>query len=164
MRKFIVITALGVGLAALIAAAWQEPRIRALFTSAPARKDPLAFLRNVRVPDPPPAREKPAPGARRQTHPPDVPPPPAGNPGPEPAPVVANQVPNPEVARVLMQILRARKLASGISLSVSDTEIAVHGSVASQEQLDQIVAIIEKGRETRRLDLSRVQIGTPETP
>lgn len=151
-------------MAALIAAAWQEPRIRALFSSSPAKKDPLAFLRDVTVPDPLPAQETPVSGDHRPTQPTDAPPPASGKPAPEPAAVASNQMPNPEVARVLIQVLRARKLASGISLSVSDTEIAVHGSVPSQEHLDQIMAILEKGREARRVDLTRVQIGTAETP
>jgi hypothetical protein len=164
MRKSGAITALGIALAALIAVAWQEPRIRALFSSSPVRKDPLAFLRDVKVPDSPPAGEKPVSGVSRPIQAPADPHPPAGAPAAEPAASAANQVPNPEVARVLMQVLRARKLAGGISLGVSDTEIVVHGSVPSQEHLDKIVAILERGREARRLDISRVQIGTPETP
>jgi hypothetical protein len=164
MRKFSAITALGIGLAALIAAAWQEPRIRTLFSSSSVRKDPLAFLRDVKVPDPPPVAEKPVSGVPPPTQAPAGPPPPAGAPTAEPPASAYKQVPNPEVARVLMQVLRARKLAGGISLSVSDTEIAVHGSVPSQEHLDKIRAILEMGREARKLDLSRVQIGTPETP
>ncbi len=163
MRRAFIVCGLTLGAAFLAAAAWREPRIRALFTTTPPRKDPLAFLRDVKIPDPPPVRETEAPG-----------PPPAGGPAPEQkqspnaapsqAPAVSNQVPNPEVGRVLMQVLKARKLADGISLGVSDTEIVVHGTVPSQEHLQKIVEILEKGREARSIDLSKVQVGTGRAP
>ncbi len=163
MRRALIVCGLALGAALLAVAAWREPRIRALFTTAPPRKDPLAFLRDVKIPDPPPARETKAPG-----------PPPAGGPAPQQmqsrsvapsqAPAAANQVPNPEVGRVLMQILKARKLADGLSLGVSDTEIVVHGTVPSKEHLQKIVEILEKGREARSIDLSQVQVGTGQAP
>ena len=67
-----------------------------------------------------------------------------------------NQVPNAELARVLLQILAAKKLVEGISLSVTDTEVAVHGTVRSEEDLEEILAVIEKGRENRQVNLEHL--------
>jgi hypothetical protein len=72
--------------------------------------------------------------------------------------VVQNVVPNRDVARVLMQILAAKKLADGISISVSDEAVMIHGEVSSSAKLDEIVAVVEKGRESRKIESSHVSI------
>jgi hypothetical protein len=144
--------------------AYQDPRVRDLFEPAVQKDDPLEFLRNIDVPE---SRPRVSDPPRASTTTPPAPPgSPAAGPGPSAtAPAeVANQVPNAEVGSVLIQVLKARKLAAGISLGVTDTEIAVYGSVATQEHLDQIVEILEKGRESRTINVSAVRIGDPATP
>ena len=56
------------------------------------------------------------------------------------------------MSRVLLQILAAKKLADGISLMVTDNSVVVAGTVDSDQKRKQILEIIEKGRETRRID------------
>jgi hypothetical protein len=63
-----------------------------------------------------------------------------------------NRVANDVVSRVLLQILAAKKVADGISLVVTDNSVVVAGTVGSDEKRKQILEIIEKGRETRRID------------
>jgi hypothetical protein len=138
---------------------WQDPRVKSLLGPSVSREDPLKFLRDVQVPEPPPRRAEPARPVRK---------PEPGRNGtglddaqqsdPVSGPAALNQVPNPEVARVLIQILKARNLTSGISLSVTDTEIAVFGRVPDEAHLNEIREILEKGREARRVNLSQVQV------
>ncbi len=130
---------------------YQLPEVNVLFQSERRPENPLDFLENL----PEPKVPEPAPRS------------PAKSPKPRPAiaaptpqatspevtePVGENQVPNGEVGRTLMQILAARKLASGLSMSVTDTEIALHGTVDSREKLRQILDTVEKGREYRKIN------------
>lgn len=145
----------GVVLVGLLAAAIyflsQDPKVRSLFESAPPRENPLDFLENLpepKVPPPVVVREKPRKKPTREAEP---------EPPSEPE-VVQNVVPNRDVARVLMQILAAKKLADGISISVSDEAVVIHGEVSSAAKLDEIVAIVEKGRESRKIDSTHVSI------
>jgi hypothetical protein len=63
----------------------------------------------------------------------------------------APELSNDETGRVLLQILAARKLATGITLAVSDDSITVVGSVPSAEARSQILDVLNKGRGARRL-------------
>ena len=67
-----------------------------------------------------------------------------------------SQTPNETVSRVLMQVLAAKGLVRGISLEVSDNSIAVFGEVDSDDKRQRIISVVEKGREGRRLDASRL--------
>lgn len=164
LKPVLIFLTLVILLGAVAYYAYQDPRVQALFEPTVQKDDPLEFLRNIEVPEAPPK----VPDRPRATAPtsPEGPASPASGSEPRAAPTteVVNQVPNAEVGSVLIQVLKARKLAAGISLGVTDTEIAVYGSVATQEQLDQIVAILEKGRESRVVNVSAVQIGDPATP
>jgi hypothetical protein len=71
----------------------------------------------------------------------------------EPEPVtVPNQTPNATVARVLMQILAAKRLGEEIRIVVSDTTVMVTGTADTDDQRQKILQTIEKGREARRID------------
>lgn len=156
MRRISIVALVLVG--ALAAGAYflsDDPKIRSFFNSGPRRENPLGYLDRLPEPRIPPAPVKRPPRRKSVTVPPEQP--------TETEPVeVQNRVPNSEVARVLTQILAAKKLADGISLSVSDEAVEVSGSVASREQLEAIVAVIEKGRESRRIDTSQVTIAAGE--
>ncbi|GAB4229652.1 MAG: hypothetical protein Kow00109_01010 [Acidobacteriota bacterium] len=138
---------------------WNDPRVRSLVVSrgTDRAEAPLRFLEKLPSPGPPPRRpadrEK-APPRARSTAPSEPEP---------PRPSEANQVPNAVVARTLLQILRAQGLASGISLAVTDTEVQVYGAVPSAERLRRIVAVLERGREARRINVDAVTIepGSP---
>jgi hypothetical protein len=64
----------------------------------------------------------------------------------------ANITPDPVVGRVLLQILAAQGLGDGISLGVTSTKIVVKGQVGSQQQRAQVLRIVDRGRESRRID------------
>jgi hypothetical protein len=151
----------GVALVGLLAAAVyflsQDPKVRSLFESAPARENPLEFLENLPEPKvPPPVVERKKP---QKPAPPEVDPEPSNEPE-----VVQNMVPNRDVARVLMQILAAKKLADGISISVSDEAVVIHGEVSSSAKLDEIVAVVEKGRESRKIDTTHLSVASNQEP
>lgn len=130
---------------------YQNPRVRPFFESGTPRENPLGYL--DRLPEP---KAPTTPVPKRETRPT---PEPVEAQEPEEGPsAVENVVPNQEVARVLLQILAAKKLADGISLSVNDEAIVVQGEVSSRERLDAIVEVVEKGRETRTIDTSDVMI------
>ena len=74
---------------------------------------------------------------------------------------MSNQVPNRQVASVLLQILAARSLASGVSLSVSDEQIEVIGETASAENRATILEVIEKGRENRKIVAELLVVRSP---
>jgi hypothetical protein len=67
-------------------------------------------------------------------------------------PPAQNSVANDVVTRVVLQILYSRKLVSGVAISTSDTAIIVEGIVDSEEKRQQILAIVDKAREARRVD------------
>jgi hypothetical protein len=142
--------------------AWQEPRVQGLFRGGPVRENPLDFLEDIPEPQvPEPDSSAAQPRGSRQPRTAEVPESTAPAPAAAPS-AVSNQVPNDEVGRVLIQILRAQGLSDGISLSVTDEEVAVFGSVPSRERLQEIVSVIEKGRESRRITVEAVEIGRPE--
>lgn len=63
-----------------------------------------------------------------------------------------NQVPNRELARVLLQILAAQNLADGIWIGVTDEHVQVAGELDSEEKKRQLLKILNGGREARRID------------
>ena len=63
-----------------------------------------------------------------------------------------NSAANDVVTRVVLQVLATRKLVSGVAISTSDTAIIVVGIVDSEEKRQQILAIVEKARQARRVD------------
>jgi hypothetical protein len=81
-------------------------------------------------------------------------------PAPEPPP---NSTPNNVVSRVVLQILAAKNLAYGIALTTTDTSIVVEGTVASNEKREQILAVLDKAREARRVD-AKLLLVEPKKP
>ncbi len=63
-----------------------------------------------------------------------------------------NSAANDVVTRVALQVLASRKLVSGVAISTSDAAIIVVGIVDSEEKRQQILAIVNKAREARRVD------------
>ncbi len=153
------IATVGVVLVALLGASIyflsDNPKVRSLFESGPPREDPLGYLDRLPVPKvpPPPVKRKP----------PRKPAEPVAESEPESEPeAIQNMVPNQKVGRVLMQILAAKKLADGIALSVTDQAVVIYGEVSSAAKLDAIVAIVEQGRESRKVDASHVTVASGE--
>jgi len=72
-----------------------------------------------------------------------------------------NSATNDVVTRVVLQVLASRKLVYGVAISTSDTAIIVVGIVDSEEKRQQILAIVNKAREARRVD-SRQLIVEPK--
>ena len=139
---------------------YQRPEIRELFRESARDEDPLGFLNDLPEITP---KEKPdssaegeVPGMERKVESPSQPKLEAER--PESSPTYQNQVPNEELSRVLMQILAAKKLADGISVSVTDSEVSVAGRIGSQDQKKEILEIIEKGRESRRIDAEELRV------
>ncbi len=80
----------------------------------------------------------------------------------EPSPSVREgQLPNRDLSRVLMQILGAQKLTSGISIGVDDDQVSLFGEVDSEEKRRKIISIVNRGRGARRLDSSNLNV-SPE--
>lgn len=140
---------------------YQRPEIRELFEKSEPKEDPLAFLTDL-----PEIKPKPIPDRSRNRRP-------LRNLEAETAsqaeietevdeaeavPEYQNQVPNEQLRKVFMQILAAKKLTDGVSLSVNDDHISIVGSVASSAQRDQILDVIEKGREARRIDARHLEV------
>ncbi len=67
---------------------------------------------------------------------------------------------NKELASTLLGILRARRLASGISLRVSDEVLGVVGRVDGEKTRQDILDVLEKGRGPRRLDSSLLTVSS----
>lgn len=128
---------------------WLEP--------APQKADPLSFLKGL--PEPPKKDPVPKRKPKQRELFVDTP---QVDPHEEAEELAANSVPNEEVAKVLMQILRAKKLADGISLGVSDTQVTISGSVKNREQFDQIVRTVDKGRENREINTSRLSVSAED--
>ena len=146
---------LGGLLAASIYFLSDHPRVQSLFESGPPREDPLGYL--DRLPEP----KVPPPPAPRKT--PRKPAEPVAQPEPQAEPdAIENTVPNKELGRVLMQILAAKKLADGIALSITDEAVVVYGEVSSAAQLEEILAVVEGGRESRKADVSHVTVASGE--
>lgn len=161
MRKFLISLIVLLALAAGGYALYSRPEIRALFESAEKQGDPLDFLEDLPevTPKPPPqkqpsASERQAPNTTERA-PSREGPLPSGQ---EAAPDVQNQVPNDEVAHVMMAILAAKKLGRHLSISVTDDQIIVYGEVDSAQEKQQIREILEKGRETREVNTDHLTI------
>jgi hypothetical protein len=141
----------GLFLAGLAYVAYQRPEIRVLFEPSTTPENPLEFLERlpeVRAPEAsPPDADATRPAGDRSGAEAASPPEPD-----RPIPEAVNQIPNEEVSRVLMQILAARNLARSISISVTDREVAISGEVNSPEERVQILDIVERGREARRIN------------
>jgi hypothetical protein len=131
---------------------YQRPEIQELFRQSNREGDPLAFLEDL-------PEINPRPVAKRSEKPRRLTPVVAAEPAPEaemeqpePSPEYTNQVANDQLRKVLMQILAAKKLTKGISLAVTDSAIIVTGEVESSEKRKQILDVIDRGREARRLE------------
>ncbi len=157
MRRFLILL---IGLLVLGGAAYalyQRPEIRALFEPAERKGDALDFLKDLPEISPPPPKEKAPTRSNRRTPTPSASP--SASPANQPsAPAVHNQVPNDEVAHVMMAILAAKKLGRHLSISVTDDRIIIYGEVGSEEEKQQIRDILEKGRETRRVDTEHLVV------
>jgi hypothetical protein len=167
MRPWLIVAAV---LALLVWGAhrwYQDPRVRDLFRESrpsqisgfgmPAAKSPAS--REILVAPGGPAKAKARPHAPVASRPAAaVKPKDASDAAEAPAepPTAMNTVDNQVVSRVVLQILAAKNLAYGVSLSTSDEVIVVEGIVDSVEKRKQILAIIEKARETRRIDADRL--------
>jgi len=135
---------------------YERPEIQELFKESRTNGDPLAFLEDL-----PEVKPKVRPEKSPRTRKPsvlesevvtDADTEPALEEETETLPEYQNQVPNDELRKVLMQILAAKKLAGGISLAVTDQEITLAGDVASAEDRKEILDIVDRGRETRRIN------------
>ncbi|HLV01040.1 MAG TPA: hypothetical protein VKZ59_07220 [Acidobacteriota bacterium] len=135
--------------------AYQDPKVRSLFaTSSERPENPLDFLEDLPEITPRPeatsrnrssaGRRAPAQASQSQAS--------------EQQPQPENQVANEEVARVMMQILAAKGLASGINLAVTDEKVILSGEVFSQEQRQAIIDTVQKGREARQVDASGLKV------
>lgn len=123
-----------------------------LFERAKRSEDPLKFLQDLPEVGKPeyqaPARSRRKPARHpNEFAPPDPDKEPKSQASESPPP----QVDNAEVQRVLLQIMAAQGLAKGISLSVTDTQIVVAGTVESESRRERILELLDKGRERRRI-------------
>jgi len=149
MRKTIILLCLTVILLAGAAHLYRDPRVKQLFRSAPRVARTVEHKRHVpeQSATPQPA-DRPADAGTQST----------AAPADEPEGTPRSLVPNETVGRILLQVLAARGLSSGISLEVSDRAIRVYGEVESAEKRRTILAVINKGREARRVDGSGLVI------
>jgi hypothetical protein len=152
MRRTLILLSCTIILLVAAAHVYRDPRVQELFRTVPKagatkktvlpQLTPRRFGGEARAnsPTPPAALEEKAVPARDHV-------------------AVAphtNQTPNETVSRVLMQVLAAKGLARGISLEVSDESIAIFGEVDSDDKRQRIINVVEKGREGRHLDASRL--------
>ncbi len=148
MRRIVLLLCSTIVLLAGAAHLYRDPRVRELFRSAPkVGRDPKSISTApsmVKPSQPTASRSK---GTHRQT---SIPQP--REPVLEPEDTFRNLTPNETVGRVLLQVLAAKDLASGVSLEVSDRAIRVFGEVESTEKRQAILAIIDKAREMRQVD------------
>jgi hypothetical protein len=152
MRRTLILLSCTIILLVAAAHVYRDPRVQELFRSVPragTAKKPVV-PQAVPKPSKAPARSatSAAPASTEENSPPA-----RGNSIPTSQP---SQTPNETVSRVLMQVLAAKGLVRGISLEVSDNSIAVFGEVDSDDKRQRIISVVEKGREGRRLDASRL--------
>jgi hypothetical protein len=130
----------------------QIPAVRALFVKTEKTEDPLDFLNDL-----PEVNPRTPPDEKKTTKPrkyfagefePDL-----GESGP-----VSDQSSNSETSKVLMQVFKAKGLAEGISLSVSDDTIQVIGTVKSEAEYTEVLSLLEKGRGARLVDSSEFKV------
>lgn len=149
-----IVLAVGVGGYAL----YQRPEIRELFQTSEPKRAPLDFLENLPKVSPKPPAPKPPPRSQSREQDSTASSKAGAAETPPAAQSVRNQVPNDEVAHVLLGILAAKKLGRYLSLTVTDDEIVVYGEVASDAEKRQIRDILDKGRETRRINLEHLTV------
>jgi hypothetical protein len=135
---------------------YQDPRVQELLGRGHTGQPRPA-------PTPPPGRSAPPRPARRE------PPvrkkePPRAEPVRVPTPSPESAEANRQLGSTILGILAARKLASGISLTVTDEVVAVVGKVDQEEQKRGILDVLEKARGARRLDSSGLTVSTPDNP
>lgn len=131
---------------------YRSPQGQEIFTRPDRDENPLEFLENlpeIEPIEPRPESQRPRRGPTAGQQPQD---------DAEPAAPYRNRVPNPEVASTVMQILAARGLASGVSISVSDTHVEVSGTVPSRTARKQILDVLEKAREARQIDAAALVV------
>ncbi len=154
MRRVLVLLSLTIILLVAAAHVYRDPRVQDLFRSAPRAAStkktiahPVTRPSNDRRPRP---EASPAPPATEKSRPPlqDT----------DAVSRRANQTPNETVGRVLLQILAAKGLSRGISLEVSDESVGIFGEVDSDEKRKMILSLIDKGRESRRLDATGLTV------
>jgi len=154
MRRALIMLSFAVILLVAVAHVYRDPRVQDLFRSVPkagsAKKVPVQPAAPA-LPEPPVrAGRAPAPAAAAKN---GAPPQACRD-----ASAAANQIPNETVSRVLFQILAAKGLSQGISMEVSDGRIRIIGEVDSDDKRRAIISLIEKGRESRRLDASGLTV------
>jgi len=144
---------------------FQSPQLRELLGSreqrpaasprpAPARPSPLRSSSPSRDSPPSSRPEKPT---KAVVQPPEEP----SQQPEEPQPTIQNQIPNRQLASTLLQIMAARSLAYGVSLSVTDETIEINGETDSEESRAAILEIIEKGRESRKIVIQQLAVRAP---
>ncbi len=144
---------------------YQDPRVQEIFREpAPqSLSNPPPPVEIPHLPEKPEPEKKPAEvwagtvGTTNETKPNRTDLPPAEEEQKEP-PAAKNQVANDVVSRVLLQVLAARKLVYSVSIGVTDKVVTVTGVVDSEEKRDQILDIINKARETRRVDATNLVV------
>ena len=145
MRRTLILLSCTIILLVAAAHVYRDLRVQELFRSVPragTAKKPVVPQAPAR------SATSAAPASTEENSPPA-----RGNSIPTSQP---SQTPNETVSRVLMQVLAAKGLVRGISLEVSDNSIAVFGEVDSDDKRQRIISVVEKGREGRRLDASRL--------
>lgn len=155
MRRALILLSFAIILLVAAAHVYRDPRVQDLFRSVP--KAGSAKKQIVRPATRAPL-EQPTGGAGSSAAPVAV----VKNQAPPQEHDIASarpdQTPNDTVSRVLLQILAAKGLARGIALEVSDESIRIFGEVDSDDKRQKIIGLIEKGRESRRLDTTRLTI------
>jgi len=145
--------------------ALQQPEIRTLFTDTEKAENPLDFLDDLPEVNSRPVVKKShsrqstplfagAPAATTDAR--------SDESAEEPDAVKTDSLSNIQTARILIQILKAKDLVSGISLNVSDDAVEVFGEVDSRERKQDILAILEKGRGARELRSDQLRIRAGE--
>lgn len=154
MRRALILLSFAIILLVAAAHVYRDPRVQDLFRSVPkagsAKKQIVRPATRAPLEQPTNAGSSAAPVAvvKNQAPPQEH----------DIASARPNQTPNETVSRVLLQILAAKGLARGIALEVSDESIRIFGEVDSDDKRQKIIGLIEKGRESRRLDTTRLTI------
>jgi hypothetical protein len=139
--------------------AYQTPKIKALFVSSEKAEDPLDFLDDLPEVNPRPAPDKNPKKERKYyagDYEPDFSDPETETEEVEP---IQNQTSNQETSRILMQILKAKGLANGISIAAGDDKIMVFGTVKSERVRQEILDVIDKGRGARQIEAGELRVG-----
>jgi len=154
MRRALILLSFAIILLVAAAHVYRDPRVQDLFRSVPkagsAKKQIVRPATRAPLEQPTGAGSSAAPVAvvKNQAPPQEH----------DIASARPDQTPNETVSRVLLQILAAKGLARGIALEVSDESIRIFGEVDSDDKRQKIIGLIEKGRESRQLDTTRLTI------